>query len=120
MTLAFTSRFVSCADAIGGDILQVTFDTKPRNEDEDERSTPYVLVSCNFEFPGPATIEWHDGVEYNGGAEITSLTLTRDRVLIKLDQGWEMDVGFRIGDRQFAKLSSYLRRMLDEDVFLAH
>jgi len=120
MTLAFKARFVSCADAIDGDLLQVTFDTKPRNEDEDGRCTPYVLLSCNFEFPGPSTIEWHDGTDYDGGAKIIALILTRDRVLIKLDQDLDIDVSFRIGDRRFAKLSSCLKKMLDEDVFLAN
>ena len=120
MTLAFKARSVSCADAIGGDILQVTFDTKPRNEDENGRSTPYVLVSRNFEFPDSATIEWHDGSDYNGGAEIISLALTRDRVLIKLDRDLDVDVSFSLSDRRYAQLSSYLRRMLDEDVFIAH
>ena len=119
MTLAFNARFVSCADAIGGEILQVTFDTKPDSEDQGDRSTPYVLISCNFEFPGPATIEWHDGGDYNGGAEIVSMVLTRDRVLIKLDRDLDIDVSFSIGDRRFAKLRSWLMRMLDEGVFVS-
>jgi hypothetical protein len=118
MTLAFKARSVSCADAIDGEILQVTFDTKPGSEDEDERSTPYVLISCNFEFPDPATIEWHDGGDYAGGAEIVSMVLTRDRVLIKLDRDLVIDVSFSISDRRFAKLRSHLRRMLDDGVFV--
>jgi hypothetical protein len=119
MTLAFKARFVRCADAIDGEILQVTFDTKAESEDEDDRTTPYVLVSQNFEFPGPATIEWHDGGDYDGGAEIKSMVLTRDRVLINLDCGLDINVTFSIADRRFAKLSSYLRRMLDDGVFIS-
>jgi len=40
MTLAFKAKFVGCADAIGGEIMQVSFDTKSEGEDEDERRTP--------------------------------------------------------------------------------
>ena len=74
MTLAFRAKSVRCADAIDGEILQVCFDTMPASANEDERDTPYVLMSQNFEFPGPATIEWHDGSDYDGGAEIASVS----------------------------------------------
>jgi hypothetical protein len=119
MTLAFEAKFVSCADAVGGEILQVSFDTVPTSEDENERSTPYVLISRNFELPGSATIEWHNGDDCDGGAEIISTILTRDRILIKLDRDLDFDVSFRIADRKFAKLTSYLRRMVDAGVFIA-
>ena len=119
MTLAFKAKFVRCADAIDGEILQVTFDTAGQSEDEDERTTPCVLLSQNFEFPGPATIDWHDGSDYNGGSEIRSVVLTRDRVLINLDCGLDIDVKLSIADSRFAKLSSYLRKMLDDGVFIS-
>jgi len=116
MTLAFNAKSVSCSSAIGGEILQVCFDTIPASKDEDERDKPYVLISRNFEFPDSATVEWHDGRDYDGGAEIVLARLTRERVLIKLDRQLEIDVSFSIGDRRFAQLTSYLRRMLDDSV----
>jgi hypothetical protein len=116
MTLAFQAKYVKCAAALGGEILQVCFDTVPESGEEEERDTPYVLISQNFEFPRPATIEWHDGSDYDGGAEIVSIRLKRDRVLIKLDRDLGLDVSFSLGDRRFAQLRSYLRRMLDENV----
>ncbi|MEA3212444.1 MAG: hypothetical protein QOE70_5501 [Chthoniobacter sp.] len=119
MTLAFRAKYVSCADAIGGEILQVCFDTVRESEDITERSTPYVLISRNFEFPDSPTIEWHDGTDCDGGAEIASLTLTRDRASMKLDRDLDIDVSFCIGDRGFGKLKTYLRRMLDAAVFSA-
>ena len=114
MTLAFEAKFVNCADAIDGEILQVSFDTVQESQDEDERSTPYVLIGRNFEFPGSATIEWLDGHDYDGGAEIVSMTLRRDRVSIKLDRELDFDVTFRVADKKFAKLTSFLRRMIDD------
>jgi len=119
MNFAFRAKYVSCVNAIGGEILQVCFDTVRQSEDETDRSTPYVLVSRNFEFPDSPTIEWHDGTDYDGGAEIAALTLARERVLIKLDRDVNIDVRFCVGDRRFGKLCTYLRRMLDEAVFSA-
>jgi hypothetical protein len=119
MTVTFEAKFVSCADAIGGEILQVTFDTLPTGKDEEERRSPYVLISRNFEFPGSPTIEWFSGNDHNGGAEITSLALTRERVLIKLDRDLDFDVSFRLPDRQFARLASFLKRMINARVLVA-
>ncbi len=119
MTLAFHAKFVSCTDAIGGEILQVSFDTVPTTQEESERSSPCVLISRNFEFADSATIEWHDGKDYDGGAEIISITLRRDRVSIVLERESDVDVTFRIPDKQFAKLTSFLRRMIDDRVCLS-
>ena len=118
MTLAFQAKYVSCADAMGGEIPQVCFDTLRHSDCETERSTPYVLISQNFEFSDPATIEWHDGTDYDGGAEITSLTLSRDRASIKLDRDLHIEVTFRVGDRRFRKLNTYLGRILAQAFFL--
>ena len=114
MTLAFEAKFVDCADAIGGEILQVSFDTVPASHNEDERCTPYVSISRNFEFPGSATVEWHDGIDYDGGAEIREIVLMRGRVSATLDRELELDVTFRISDKKFAKLKSYLESMLEK------
>jgi hypothetical protein len=119
MTLAFDAKFVSCADAIDGQILQVTFDTVLESYDGDARSTPYVLISRNFELPHSATIEWHDGRDYDGGAEIVSLTLSRARVSIKLDRELDLDVAFRLPDKRFAKVMSFLGRIMDDRICLA-
>ena len=119
MTLAFRAHSVTCTNTIGGDILQVCFDTMPLSCDEEKRDTPYILISANFECPGPATIEWHDGTAYDGGGEIVSLVLRRDQVWMKLDRGLEIEVSFSLGDRWFAQLRAYLTRMLDEGVLAA-
>ena len=115
MTLAFEAEWVDCADAMDGEILQVTLDTIAPDHDEDERCTPYVRLSQNFEFPGPATIEWHDGKDYDG-ARIVSLILSRSRVVIKLDRDLDIEAAFRLDDGQFARLKSFLTRMIDECV----
>ena len=116
MTLAFESRFVSCNDAIGGEILQVNFDTVSSTAAEEARETPYVLISRNFEPTDATTIEWHDGHDYDGGAEIIAATLKRDRILLELDRDMRIEVTFRLSARKFAKVTSFLRKMIDERV----
>ena len=71
----------------------------------------------NFEFPGPASIEWYDGTQGDGGTDIVSLALRRDHVLIRFARDLEIDVSFRLDNAQFAELHSFLTRMLDEHVF---
>jgi hypothetical protein len=119
MTLAFDATRINCADALGGDILQVSFDTVPEDQDEDQRSTPYVLISRNFEFPGSATIEWYDGHDYDGGAEIVSVTLRRTRITIRVDRELDFEVTFHLPDTKFTKLTSFLRRMMDDRICIA-
>jgi len=116
MTLTFEAKFVDCADAIGGEILQVSFDTVRLSHAEEDRCTPYVLISRNFEFPGFATVEWHDGKDYFGGAEITSVSLKRNQVSIKLDREVGFEVAFHLQDKKFARLRSFLKRMIDDRV----
>ena len=118
MTLAFEAKFVDCCDAIGGEILQVSFDTVSSSHDEEERSTPYVLISRNFEFPGSAKVEWHDGEEYDGGAGIASMFLRRNRVSVKLDRDLELDVAFRVPAKKFARLKTFLKRMVDDRIHI--
>ena len=115
MVLRFDAQFVSCSNAGGGDILQISFDTMLKSDEEDKRRTPYVLISRNFEFAGSATIEWHDGHDYDGGAEITSLRLSRECISIRVDQGLDFEVTFRLPAVKFDRLTSFLRRMIDAD-----
>lgn len=117
MTFAFKALSVNCSSALGGEILQVWFDSLAGSKDEGERDRPCVIIGRNFEFPGSATIEWHDGSGYHGGANIVLFTLTRERAMIMLDRDLAIDVSFTIDDRRFAQLSSQLRRILDEDIF---
>ena len=60
-----------------------------------------------------------DGKDYDGGAEITSLILKRDRVSIKLDRDLDVEMSFRLHDRKFAKLKSFLKRMIHDRVYMA-
>lgn len=113
MKLCFEAKYVECADALDGEILQVTFDTLPPGQDEMERVSPYVMISRNFEFPGAATIEWHDGSDYEGGGFITRMVLRRGRASARIDGRLEVDIRFSISDKKFTQLQSHLESMLE-------
>lgn len=113
MTLRFEAEVVRCAEAIGGEILQVTFDSVDM-EDEDGRQSPYMLLGQCFECPGPPTIEWHDGTDYDGGADIRSIVLKPNSVEITTDTGPDFDVSFSLTSTRYEELSNLLRRMFSE------
>jgi len=83
--IRFDAKVVSCTKALGGDILQVLFDSEER-DDEDNRQSPYVLLGRCYEFPGQPTVEWYDGSAYDGGEQIRSIQLKRDSVAITVDR----------------------------------
>jgi len=107
MTITFEAKFVHCSEAIGGELLQVTFDSVDL-KDEELRKTPYVLLGQSFEFPSPPTIEWHDGNEYDGGG-IQSILLFRNAVRIVTDTGTGFGITFSISNDLYSKLVEYLR-----------
>lgn len=111
MTLAFEAQFVDCSEAIGGELLQVTFDTVPFDYDENSRQSPCVTISRLFEFPGRETVEWHDGRDYDGGAEVISASLLRNRFSARLKEG-VLDIAFALPDERFTELVWFLKGIL--------
>jgi hypothetical protein len=119
MTIVFDATRIDFADALGGEILQVNFNTAPEDQDEAQRSTPYVLISRNFEVSDSATIEWYDGHDYDGGAEILSVTLKRTRITLCVNRELNFEVTFHLPDKKFKKLTSFLRRIMDDRICFA-
>ena len=110
MTLRFDAEVVRCAEAVDGEILQVTLDSVDL-EDEDSRRSPYVLLGQCFEFPGPPTIEWHDGTDYDGGAEIRSILLKPNEVEIITDTGPGFGISLSLASAKYEELATFLRRI---------
>jgi hypothetical protein len=119
MTIVFDATRIDFADALGGEILQVNFDMAPEDQDEAQRSTPYVLISRNFEVSDSATIEWYDGHDYDGGAEILAVTLKRTRITLCVNRELNFEVTFHLPDKKFKKLTSFLRKMMDDRISIA-
>jgi len=113
MNLSFHAPYVECTNALDWEIQQVLFDTIDDDADaEDRRESPYVMIGQNFEFPGPATIEWHDGKDYDGGGTIRSAFLEPTKVHFSLDESRTIMVTFEINARQFQELKKYLKNIL--------
>jgi hypothetical protein len=113
MILAFKATYVACTDTLGGDILQVSFDTV-LDDDDNPRCSPYVLISRNFEFPESAAIEWHNGQDYDGGAEIRSITLTRTRIILRLNRELTINMSFQLSNEAYARLTVFLQKIMDD------
>ena len=117
MNLSFEALFVICSNELDWEIQQVVFDTVCDNEDgaEDRRKTPYVSISRNFEFPGPASVEWHDGNDDISGASIISANLEANRILIDIGRGQTIAITFALNERRFRELAKYVRNILSDD-----
>ena len=113
MNLSFEAPYVDCSNAMDWEIQQVRFDTVCDGA-EDSRKSPYILISRNFEFSGVATIEWHDGNDYDGGALIRSALLESNRIVIILDKSRTIEITFALDALHFEGLKKYLRNMLSE------
>jgi len=118
MTIAFQARYIDCTEAIDGEILQVTFDSAAESQDWIHRRDPYVLIGQNFEFPGAPTIEWHDGNDYDGGAEVLKISLTRTNLVIDTDKGIDFSLTLFISDKEFSRLLDFLTRIFGNSAIL--
>ena len=119
MNLSFEAPYVVCSNELDWEIQQVVFDTVCNDADdadyaEESRNSPYVCISRNFEFPGAARIEWHDGKDDEGGASIRSAHLKSNRIVIILDKSRTIEIAFALDALQFDGLKKYLSNMLSD------
>ena len=114
--IQFTATTIECSEAIDWEIVQVCFDTRPSNADEEDRTTPYVLISVNFEFDGQVQLEFHDGSDYDGDI-LSRIVLWRDRAHVISRSQIEFDICFDLPDDTFAELREYLKVLLQSDCF---
>jgi hypothetical protein len=114
-----TAKRVDCSEALGGDIMQVVFDSETSDFDEENRSTPYLLVSVCFEFGRCIAIEYHDGKDYYGD-NIRRFELWRTGALAVLSRGIEFEIEFNVTDDAFVELQDYLRTIFPRRVYRYH
>ncbi|MEA1989989.1 MAG: hypothetical protein U9N57_12400 [Pseudomonadota bacterium] len=108
MHVSFKAQDVSYTEAIGGEIVQVAF-----HEDEDNGKTeitkPYLLISVNYEFPPiQPHVEWFDGAEFNGGAQIVKYKLEQKSFQAWLDNNMSFDIKFNIEEPIFKEIGKLL------------
>ena len=114
--IQFTATTVQCSEAIDWEIVQVTFDTMDPSFDEENRTTPYLLISANFEFGERVQIEYQDGKDYEGDS-LNRIDLWRNRIFAISGRECEFDVAFELSDEAFAELREYLKVLQRSDCF---
>jgi hypothetical protein len=114
--IQFTAVTVQCSEAIDWEIVQVNLDTREATFDEENRTTPYLLISANFEFSERVQIEYHDGEDYAGDS-LKRIDLWRNRIAAISGRGCEFEIDFEISDDSFAELREYLKVLLRSDCF---
>jgi len=111
MTIAFKTKYNDCADAIDGEILQITFDSVTESQDWKHRKDPFLLIGQNFKIPGLPAIEWHDGNDYDGKAEVQKLSLSQTNLNIDTDRDIDFSLTLFVLDKEFPLLSDFLKRI---------
>lgn len=114
--IEFTATRVDCVEAIDWEIFQVTFDSMGPDFDEENRTSPYLIISANFEFGRRVQMEYHDGEDYAGDS-LDRIQLWQRRVHVVSRGGYEFDIAFELSDEAFLKLREYLKVLLRSDCF---
>ena len=108
MKIEFKAQEVSYIEALGGDIVQVSFAEK---DSDDLHINPYkyVHISVNYEFPPPTPqVEWCDGTDFNGGARILGYVLTKHSLQLSLEGAIRFDVSFDTDKATFGSIEQFL------------
>lgn len=112
MNITFKAEKVDYIEAIGGDLIQVSFEQR---DSEDYLNDPpvYVSISVLYEFPPfKPSIEWFDGSEFNGGIDIKSYTLRNGCFEFTLQNGDSFEIEFEIDINTFNNIKSFFSKAL--------
>ena len=92
MYLEFEAQEVDYIEALDGDIVQVNFQEYPDpDEDYGKKNAPLpppiksLGFSANYEFGSDIQVEWCDGEEYDGGMAIKNLDLSKQEIIVLLE-----------------------------------
>ena len=107
--IQFTASEVEYNEAIDGEIVQISFDEDP-NKDPFNGNKCNVSISQNYEFPGKPTIEWHDGENDDGGAEIKHYELTDNILKVQTNAGISFKVHHHCSSKVLKLIKSFLQR----------
>lgn len=114
-SLRFTATSVTCDEAGDFEIVQVCFDTLDAEADEEKRTSPYLMLSANFEFDDDILIEFHDGCDYDGGGRPAEVALRRERVVVIAEDGDRFEVDLQLSQRGFNRLRRFLKVLMGRD-----
>lgn len=107
--IQFKASEVEYDEAIGGEIVQITFD-EDSEKDPFDRTKCYVMISQSYEFPGKPTVEWHDGKNDDGGEEVLSYRLNSDLFELLITGGVTFRVQHDCRGKILTKIQQFLQR----------
>jgi len=107
--ITFVAKEVDYLEALDGDIVQLSFDEEP-GQYPFHRSKCELSISQNYEFPGKASVEWHDGEDDNGGVEVHSYRLTRDLFELGTIDGPTFTIQHRCSHEIYVQIERFLQR----------
>jgi hypothetical protein len=115
MNLVFHAKEVTYSEALGGDIVQVSFQEELDPDiDYGKKGAPlppaikHVLISANYEFSGKKHVEWCDGEEFDGGQSIRKVEITKTRLKLVVVNGFNFEVTFNTDEITFQKIVAFL------------
>ena len=122
MTINFHAEHVTYGEAIGGDLVQVTFlehDEDDADYDEKKQisgtsTIKYIMVSMLYDFPGDTpTMEWNDGTKDNGGANIERVTMSKGFLRVWIDSGLDFAISFVKNEEAYENIREFFERHYD-------
>jgi len=110
--IKFTASSVSYLDAIDGEIVQVSFEED--GDDDPVNPTKYYFhISVSYEFPPIIpSVEWFNGNEADGGANILNYKLDRNSFQLWLDNGMSFDIDFEIKETLYRDIKKFVTNLL--------
>jgi hypothetical protein len=105
--IEFTAQDVHYGEAIGGELVQITFDENP-TDDPMSRTMRYFMISHSDEIPGGPTLEWHDGHDDDGGSNITDYTFTQTLFEVQLDNGLRFTIHHQCSKKVWRNIQTFL------------
>ena len=108
MRIKFKAQDVSYSEALGGDIIQVSFAEKD-SDDLHVNPYKYLLISVNYEFPPSIPkVEWCDGNDFNGGAKIVSYVFSKESLQMTITGGIGFDISFEADKNTINSIDKFL------------
>lgn len=119
MYLAFHAQEVYYADALDGDIINVSLQEHPdpdidysKRDFELPPSVKGVFFSVdNRNAPCNIEVEWSDGIQDDGGASIKTFTLTESSLNMVLSNNDSFNVSFKTDALTYQQLSTFFSKV---------
>lgn len=112
MNINFKAVEVEYDEAMGGEIVCISFDEDP-NDYSFNRTKRCISISQNYEFPGKPTLQWHDGEDYDGdysgGTGIKSYNLSKDLFELELTNGLSFNISHSCSNKVLVKIQRFLK-----------